>query len=225
MHRLLLAAAVAVLSTPALAQGVAPGRVAVGAQVGTTGVGAEVQVRASDMIVVRGSVDTFRYDEEFETDDIDYDGELDFTTGGAFVDLHPFGNPFFVSAGGFAGQRTVEVTGTASRSVVVGGQTLTPVQFGRLVGEADFGDTAPFLGIGFNNTFTHDGRWGFKVLAGAAFGGDPEVTLRREGGDPLPPAVQAQFDADRAAEEQELEDELEALKTLPVVQLGLSYRF
>lgn len=225
MFRLLAFAFLAsAAAAPALAQ-TAPGPVAVGAQIGTTGLGVEGQFRVSDYVTVRAAGDLFRYEEEFDTDDLRYEGELDFSTVSAFVDVHPFRNAFFVSAGGFLGGRSVEVTGTPKRDVVIAGQVIPAPRFGRLVGEADFGDAAPFVGVGFNNTFTQDGRWGFKVLAGAAFGSDPTVELRREGGDPLPPTVQSQFDAEREAEERDLEQELEDLKTLPVLQLGLAYRF
>jgi hypothetical protein len=141
------------------------------------------------------------------------------------VDLHPFRNSFFVSGGGFFGERTVEVAGTPSRDVVIAGQVFRPPRFGRLVGEADFGSSAPFVGLGFNNTFRTSGRIGFKALVGAAFGGSPTVELRREGGEVLTPTVQAQFDADREREERELEQDVEDFKTLPVVQVGLTYRF
>lgn len=202
-----------------------PGRIAVGAQVGTTGLGAEVQVQASEFLNVRAGGDFFNYEEDFETGDFDYAGEADFSTVSAFVDLHPFNNGFFVSGGGFLGDRTVTVAGTPNRDVVIAGQIFPPPRFGRLVGEADFGGAAPFLGLGYNNTFRTAGRIGFKALVGAAFGEDPTVELRREGGDPLPAAIQAQFDADREAEERDLEQELEDFKTLPVLQLGLTYRF
>lgn len=211
-------------AAPAFAQS-GSGRFALGAQIGTTGVGAEGQFRVSDHLTLRAAADVFRYDEEFETGDIAYDGELDFTTGGAFIDLHPFGNALFVSAGGYAGERTVQVTGAPNRDVVIAGQVFPPARFGRLVGEADFGGFAPFVGVGYNNTFRTGGRLGFKILAGAAFGEDPTVDLRREGGDVLTPAIQAQFDAEAEREERELEQELEEFKTLPVVQLGLTYRF
>jgi len=225
MTRLFACALLASLvAAPALAQ-TNPGRFAVGAQVGTTGVGVEGQFQVSDRVTVRAGADLFRYDEEFDTGDIGYDGEIDFTTAGAFVDLHPFGNALFVSAGGYAGERSVKVTGTPRRDVVIAGQIFPPARFGRLVGEADFGGFAPFVGLGYNNTFRTDGRIGFKILAGAAFGEEPTVDLRREGGDALTPAVQAQFDADTAVEERRLEQELGNFKTLPVVQLGLSYRF
>ena len=67
---LLLGVAFAALSAaPALAQ--TSGRVALGAQIGTTGVGAEVQVQASPMLTLRAGGDLFTYEEEFETDDFD----------------------------------------------------------------------------------------------------------------------------------------------------------
>lgn len=201
------------------------GRFAIGAQVGTTGVGAEGQFRANDHLTVRAGGDFFSYENDFETDDVSYTGEADFATVSAFVDLHPFRNAFFVSAGGFFGDRTVEVAGAPSQNVIIAGQVFPPARFGRLIGEADFGGTAPFLGIGFNNTFRTGGRIGFKAVLGAAFGGDPTVELRREGGEVLPAEVQTQFDADREAEERELESEIEVFKTLPVLQLGLTYRF
>jgi len=197
---------------------------AVGAQVGTTGVGVEGQVRLSDLVNVRVAGDLFSYEEEFETDDVDYDGELQFNTVSAFVDLHPFNNGLFVSGGGFLGDRTVEVTGTPNRDVVVDGQVIPRAAFGRLVGEAEFG-SAPFVGVGYNNTFRTAGPIGFKLLVGAAFGEAPTVDLRREGGEPLPADIQAEFDAETQREEAELQQELEDFKTLPVVQLGLTYRF
>ncbi len=201
------------------------GRFAVGVQAGTTGLGAEAQFQTTDFLTLRAAGDVFSYEDEFETDDVRYDGEADFSTLSAFVDLHPFRNALFVSGGGFFGERTVQVTGTPARDVVIAGQVFPPPRFGRLVGEADFGGTAPFLGVGFNNTFTTAGRIGFKVLVGAAFGEEPTVDLRREGGDVLPADVQASFDAEREQQERELEAEIEDFKTLPVVQVGLTYRF
>ena len=221
---LLLSAALAALAAaPALAQ--TNGRVAVGAQIGTTGVGAEVQVQASPNVTLRAGGDLFKYDEEAETDDYDYAADLDFSTLSAFVDLHPFQNPFFVSAGAYFGERSVDVTGRPNRNVVIGGQTFTPTDFGRLVGQADFGSTAPFVGLGWNNTFRTAGPIGFKIVAGATFGSDPTVDLRREGGVALPSNIQTAFDAEVAAEERELEEELENFKILPVLQAGVTYRF
>jgi hypothetical protein len=89
----------------------------------------------------------------------------------------------------------------------------------------DFGGTAPFLGLGYNNTFRTAGRIGFKAVLGVAFGEDPTVDLQRTGGEPLPAAIRTQFDQELRNEEAELQEDAKDLKTLPVVQVGLTYRF
>jgi hypothetical protein len=209
----------------ASAQGFGSDRVAVGVHAGTTGFGVEGQFRATDRINLRAAGDFFKYDEEFSTDDVNYAGEIDFQTASAFVDLHPFNNPVFVSAGAYVGERTVGFSATSNRDAEIGTVVFTAAQIGTLTGQADFGDFAPFVGVGFNNTFRTRGPIGFKAVVGAAFGEDPTVTLRRTGGVTLLPAVQTLFDTELRKEERELAEDAKDLKTFPVVQVGLSYRF
>lgn len=203
------------------------GRFAIGPQIGSTGVGVEAQFKISDRVTVRGGFDSLQFDEEVEGDDILYDGELDFSTGGIFADLHPTGDAFFVSAGVYFGDRKVTVSGTptAGTTVEIGDDTFTAAQVGTLNGEMDFGGTAPFVGLGWNTTFTSSRRWGFKVLAGAAFGSDPEASLTRTGGSALSPADQARLETELRNEEIEIEQETDGFKVFPVVQVGLAYRF
>lgn len=226
MMKLGMAVAAAVLlgATGAQAQ---DGRFAIGPQIGTTGVGVEAQFKVSDRVTLRGGFDSLQFDEEVDGDDILYDGELDFSTGGVFADLHPSGGAFFLSAGVYFGDRQVSVSGTPApgTTVEIGDDTFTAAQVGTLNGEMDFGSTAPFVGLGWNNTFTASRRWGFKFLVGAAFGSDPDASLTRVGGSTLSPADQARFDAELRAEEIEIEEEADGFKVFPVVQLGVAYRF
>lgn len=209
----------------ASAQGMGPERFAIGVNGGTTGLGVEGQFHATPYVNLRVAGDMFNYDTDFSTDDVDYQSEIDFQTISGFVDVHPFNNAFFVSAGVYGGDRSVEVRATSNRNAEIGNVVFTPAQIGTLTGTVDFGNTAPFLGIGFNNTFRTNGRIGFKAVAGAAFGEDPTVQLRRTAGDPLPIAIATQFDQELRNEERELQEDAKDLKTFPVVQLGLSYRF
>ncbi|KAK0332004.1 hypothetical protein LTR94_026645, partial [Friedmanniomyces endolithicus] len=93
---------------------------------------------------------------------------------------------------------------------------------GRLTGRIELESTAPFLGLGFDNTFTHDGHWGFRLLAGAAFGDAPQVDLNSTGGslsdEPL-------FQERVEQEEQDVQQDADNYKVLPVIQMGLNYRF
>ena len=134
------------------------------------------------MIVLRGGYDVLQWDRDDSYQDVDYNAEIDFKSPGAFVDLHPFRNSFFVSGGAYFGERGVDLDATPTRDVRIGGVTFTPAQVGRLDGRIDLEDTAPFAGIGFDNTFTRGGRLGFRFTAGAVFGDAPVVNLQASGG-------------------------------------------
>lgn len=209
----------------AAAGGACAQNVAVGAQIGTPGLGVTAQYSVSPHVTLRGSLDTLSYDHDVSTSDVDYAGELDWTQGGAFVDLHPMANPFFVSAGAYFGDRTVDLRATANTSAQIGGTVFTAEQIGTLSGQADFGSTSGFLGLGWNNTFYTSGNWGFRAMAGAQIGESPTVRLARTSGIALPAAVQSQLDAELRNEERELQEDLEDFRVYPVLQVGVTYRF
>lgn len=222
----LLAAAAAIgAALPAAAQTAPAERFAVGVQGGTTGIGVEGQFAATDRLTLRGSFDSFQYDGDFSSDDIDYEGELDLNQGGLFLDYHPNGGGLFVSGGAYFGDRKADLRATANTSVEIGNQVFTSAQVGTLQGQVDLGEFAPFVGVGYNNTFTTTGPIGFKVVLGAAFNGDPEVSLTRVGGVALPSAIQAQLETELRNEEREIEEEADDLSIYPVLQVGVAYRF
>lgn len=225
MTRLFLAAAAAcacALATPAFAQTDSRPAVAVGVTAGTTGVGAEAQFALGPIFVLRAAVDTLGYDLDERYDDIDYSGRFDFDTLGAFVDLHPLANGFFVSGGAYMGQRNIGLNATPTAPVNIGGQTFTPAQVGVLSGEIKLQDVAPFAGIGFDNTFTRRSRWGFRALAGVAWSDKPEVGLDSTGGTlSNDPAFRARLADERASIQSDVED----YGYYPIVQLGLNYKF
>ncbi|MBJ7510562.1 MULTISPECIES: hypothetical protein [unclassified Brevundimonas] len=198
------------------------GRFALGAQVGTPGAGLQAQFAVNDYLVLRGGYDALQWDRDDTYDGIDYEADIDFKSPGAFVDLHPFKNPFFVSAGAYFGTRKVDLNATPTEPVNIGGLVFTPEQVGTLTGRIDLESTAPFVGLGFDNTFTHDGRWGLRLLAGAAFGDAPQVDLNASGGTL---SDQPAFQDRLAEEEREIQADADDYKVLPVVQIGLNYRF
>jgi hypothetical protein len=216
------AAACALYASPVLAQTSGEPAIALGGQVGTTGAGLEVQVSVGRMFVLRGAVDTLGFDLDETFDDVDYSGRLDFDTVGAFVDLHPLANGFFVSGGAYLGQRKVSLKATPAAPVNIGGQSFTPEQVGSLNGEVSLKTLAPFVGLGFDNTFTRNSRWGFRALAGVAWSDEPEVDLDASGGTlSNDPAFRARLAEERASIQSDVED----YGFYPVFQLGLNYKF
>lgn len=218
-----LFAAVAALACAAATGAVAQtSPVAVGVNLGTTGIGLEAQFSVSDSLVVRSSADGLSFNRDETYSDIDYDGKLRSRTAGLFADWHPGGSAFLLSAGAYVGERKVRLDAQPSGPVEIGGATFTPAQVGRIEGQAKMSDVQPFVGVGFDNTFTGDGAWGFRALAGVAFSKSPEVTLRATGGtfsnDPV-------FLARLRQEEQDLQDDADDFKYYPVVQIGVTRRF
>lgn len=225
MTRILVVATTALacaVAAPALAQTRSDPAVAVGVTAGTSGVGVEAQFALGPIFVLRGAVDTLGYDVDSRYEDVEYSGRFDFDTVGAFVDLHPLANGFFVSGGAYMGRRDIGLNATPSAPVRIGGQTFTPAQVGTLSGQIKLKDVAPFAGVGFDNTFTRASRWGFRAVAGVAWSDKPEVGLESTGGTLSgDPAFRARLAQERAS----IQSDVENYGFYPIVQLGLNYKF
>ena len=219
MTRLILPA----LAAFALSAGAASAQnVAVGTNVGTTGVGFEAQLKMGPVFVLRANVEQLDHDIDESYDGIDYSGAFAFDTVGGFVDMHPFGNAFLISGGAYLGDRDISLGATPTVPVEIGGTIYSPSQVGTLSGTIKLQDVAPFVGIGWDDTFTRQGPWGFRAIAGVAFSDTPEVALDSTGGSLSNNAI---FRDRLDDEAREIEKDVEGYGLFPVVQLGLNYRF
>ena len=109
-----------------------------------------------------------------------------------------------------------------SANLTISGVTYTSDQYGSLNGKAEFADAAPFIGLGYNNTFTTDGAWGVQALLGAAFFDSGNVSLKATGGTlSTDPVIVQEVEEQRV----ELEKDIEDFQLYPIAQIGLSYRF
>jgi hypothetical protein len=212
-----LAAICATAAFPAAAQ-----TIAIGANIGTPGLGVQASAKVSDMLVLRGALDGASISRDEDYSDVDYDGKAKLMTGGLFADLHPGGGAFFVSGGAYVGKRKINLRAQPTAAVDIGGQTFTPAQVGRLDGEAKLSNLQPFAGLGFDNTYVGDRGWGFRAMAGVAFSKRPDVSLTSSGGTL---SSDANFQARLRAEEADARDDAKDFKYFPVVQVGLTRRF
>ena len=221
-HALALAACLLALAGTAQAQSRARSPITAALNLGTPGAGVEAQLSLGPVFVLRAGIDTLGYDIDQTFDDVDYAGRFDFDTVSAFVDVHPFQNAFLISGGVYVGDRTIGLSAQPSTPVEIGGQIVTPGQVGTLSGAIKLSDIAPFVGVGFDDAFYRDSRWGFRAIAGVAWSEAPDVALTSTGGslsnDP----------AFRTRLEQEARDISEDAKdkgVFPIVQLGATVRF
>jgi hypothetical protein len=218
----ILAAAAALALAPAGAAFAQSSSLAAGVNLGTPGIGAELQLQLSDSLVLRGDADWLSYDRDEDYSGVPYGAELKSMTAGVFADWHPGATPFLVSAGAYFGERKVNLDATPSGPVNIGGQTFTPAQVGRITGRAEMSKFQPFVGLGFDNTFTSGSGWGFRALAGVAFSKDPDVSLAASGGtlsnDPT-------FQSLLRAEEADVREDAKGIRYYPILQVGLTRRF
>ena len=222
MRLIPVAAAALLLSAgSAMAQSSEPG-VAVGVTAGTSGAGLDVQIKLGPIFTLRGSTDRLTHSADESYDGIDYNGDLTFDTVGAFIDMHPLANGLLISGGAYLGDRDIALAATPTGPVEIGGQTYSPGQIGTLSGAIKLSDVAPFVGIGWDDTFYRSGRWGFRAVAGLAWSEEPEVVLTSTGGslsnDPT-------FQARLRDESQQITEEAEGYGLFPIIQVGLNYKF
>ena len=198
-------------------------QIAVGGSIGTTGGTIEAQTQITPTIQLRGSYNYFEYGADDTYDGIAYDGDLDLTTWGAFVDFRPFSNSFIVSAGAYFGDKGVKLNAMPTTNVEIGNQTFTPAQVGKLNADAALKDTAPFVGIGWDTTFQNSTPGlGFKFIVGAMFTGSPDVSMTSTGGTL---SNDANFQTQLRIEEQKLQDDIDDYEVYPVVQAGVTWSF
>jgi hypothetical protein len=200
-----------------------PNRFAVGVTAGTDGVGGDLQYLLTPQIVLRGRGSWLKFSYGGNSSDLHYSGKFNLSEGGGFLDVHPFANPFTLSVGAVAGPRRVDLTATYRKNVTYMGQTYTPAELGVAGGRANLSSPAPFVGLGFDNTFTTRSHFGFKVLAGVAFGSAPKTNLQPISG--LVTQYPALVAADLAKADSTIHQNGDIFAYYPQVSAGVTYRF
>ena len=195
--------------------------VAIGPNISTLGVGAEVPVRLSPRFVMRFGGNRFSstFDREFRG--IAYNTELSLASVGVSLDYHPVQDGLLLSVGYFWHRNRLNLRAAPNGDLKVGNRTFTSEEVGSLHGEFAFDRFAPYFGIGYDSTFYNKGPWSFVFRTGLLFLGEADVRLTTDG----TLADDDGFRAELRREEQGLEDILEGIGFYPVVTLGFRYRF
>jgi hypothetical protein len=236
MHRTNMLVAGLMLSGLALAPLTSAGQEAdyqplsVGIEAGTLGLGGAVSWRFSDHFGIRGGVNYLNYEDDArEIEGITYDSELRLQSYPLALDIYPWKDRSFrITAGVLFNQN--ELTGTVPDP---GGPGITFVDIGSgnydvnadLSGmsvSAEQDEFSPFISIGGNFYLDKAKHWSIGGELGVAYTGSPEATISI--GNPTT-ALTPGFQADKAAEEAELEDKMEDYKFYPIVKLSLNFSF
>jgi len=196
---------------------------AVDATVGTLGIGADLSRSIVPRVLnIRAGASFFSFtNDDFIDNDIHYEAELKLGAIPIAVDVFPFKNWFRL--GGGVAINFSEIDGTAlpqNGFIEIGNGVYPSSVVGQLNAKFEVNRVSPYFGMGFNNPIKGSGRLGFFVDLGFLYHGTPSASLTSSNSALLPILQQ---DINRQI--QIINDEIKGYKILPVVQLGISYRF
>jgi len=186
---------------------------AIGARAGTLGLGGEVALGLSDVIVVRGGYGVFPVEYEAEFDDETYTVIFPSSIWTAGLDIYLGGGGFRLM-GGFMGKSgDLGLEKTLTESMDIGGTIYT--ETGTLSATLEQAKVAPFAGIGFGKHTA--GGFGFFLDLGVAFTENPEVVMDVDGALADAPGILDNI----LAEADNVEKDLASyLKYWPMVSIG-----
>jgi hypothetical protein len=192
---------------------------------GTAGFGVDLTQSLGDKFKLRAGYSTYEYSAELTEEDVDYDAELGLGGFNLLADYHPWAGGFRVTVGGYSPKH--EIKGTArytgpESTVNVNGRDYSTSELENLAMDAKWKGFRPYLGLGYDGFNSSKAGVYFTADAGIIFSGEPTIRLSAKCVDA---AVCAQAAADIAAEENKLRGEIRGAKYLPVVQIGVGYRF
>jgi hypothetical protein len=203
---------IALLTGPAAASA----QFGVAARVGTLGIGAEAAIGLSDRVVIRGGLGLSTLEASTTFDGISVTLALPDNWYNVGVDLY-LNSAFRLGGGILFKPDDFTITGTFDQPVDIGGRSFTPEEIGVLTGQVTSRDRAAYALIGFGK-HTSSGI-GLSIDVGAAFLGDPSVSLAAEGGTF---ADQAELNARLQQEARDFENDVKAyLKIWPILNLGI----
>ena len=219
MGRLSAAAAllmILIVAGHAAARSDDPARFSIGVTGGTLGIGPEIAYRFSETLGVRGNATFLSLSHGLNSGDIHYDGRVRLRSGGAMLDLYPFGGGFRVSAGARINGNDGRVIASPASNVTINGTEYTPAQVGTLRGHADTREFAPTLTFGYGGSFKKGIAFGIE--AGALF----QDRVRIRDFTSTSPFIAA---ADLEAERRNVQDDVNDYNIYPIVQFTFGYRF
>lgn len=208
MKRMFLALATGLMM---LGMGTSAHAVGVGVKAGTLGLGAELGFTLSDRFTTRLALNKYKFGADQTIDGIDYNADLDMSSTALFLDWSPFSNGSLHLTVGYVNNDS-KLKASATGNYTFGNN---PASYTTTVDTTVKLGSGPYVGIGWGNVPAPGIGLTFEL--GVLKSGAPKASLSESSG--MVP------EADRAAEEKNIQDELDKYDVYPVVSAGISIGF
>jgi len=232
-NRSLVSVCVLVLSSAAACP--AHASVAVGAELGSAGAGAQATVELIPWLNLRGTIQGLDYSQNFSKDNTPYNSQLNLLSYGVLLDAYPLTRGPRVSAGFLGNGNKLDLNAncnqsqgcTANNDVIKGANA-------RFFGDMKFDSVAPYVGLGWGNAMVGTPFYVSGDL-GVMFQGTAKVSLNGSGTASVTnggvtrqnvniatdPEVQQQLQQ----EQTRLANQVSGYKYYPVAALTIGWRF
>lgn len=192
-----------------------------GAQVSTNGYGGSLRYAFSLKFSVRAAYETLSlsYDFDFDENDITYQADMDFKTGGilALFD-YAYAKNLYISAGAVFSAFNTEVTGYAASDFEYGDIVIQAEDIGDFVISAQPGlKVSPYGSAGYRAFLGKREGIVFNFETGLYYMGPPDIEIEATG--LLAPTANPAF-----GQAEYLEYQFDAYKFYPVIKLGLTVK-
>lgn len=221
MRSFILAVVLGVTGLEVMAQEDPDGNAAILARGGTLGLGLELGRGLSERWALRLSGNTYNYDDTITESNVRYDATLDLRSAGLIADWHPFKGAFRFSWGVMYNGAKFSVLGQPTGGTFELNNTVyNASQIGSLSGRITFKSFAPMFAVGWGNV----ARKGFaySVDLGVLYQGNPKVELGVTCGSGV---SCNQLQNDVAAEQAQLQRDLDGYTLWPVIHAGVGWVF
>lgn len=200
----------------------------ISAKAGTMGLGLDLTYSINDYFKLRGGYSQMEFNRNFTSNGSQFNGKLKLGGWDLLVDAHPFANGFRVTGGAYIPSSQLSLTGapTGAGSYTINGNSYSTSQVNSLDGSAKYSGVKPYLGLGYDtfNSANNGGLY-FTSDVGVIFSGAPKVSLSASCSAGTAPSTCAQLNSDIVAQQQTINSTLSKYNLLPVLQLGVGYRF
>lgn len=196
-------------------------------KVGTAGLGFDFTYSFDPRFKVRAGYSFAKATHTVNSDDMNQRGDLELNNADLLADYYPWAQGFRVTGG--VNVINVHFKGHAEKTAggltTINGTPYSSTEVGSADLDVQWRGAKPYLGIGYDGfNARQTAGFYFTTDVGVIFSGSPKVNLTSTciASNPI---VCDNIDQDSKAQKEQLKEDLDDIKVLPVIQVGLGYRF
>ena len=203
------------------------------------GFGADVAVPVGENVNASGGFKAFSLSRDFDSDGIEFAAQLKLRSVSAHLDCFPFGGAFYLSPGVMlynGNEANADALVPAGRTFDLGNENLASDSSDPVTGTASVSfetKVAQSVRVGWGNIAPRgDKRWSIPFELGVVFSRSPTAVLNLGGGACASDgsncrniATDPELQADVREEQDQINDDLDVLRVIPVISIGVSVKF